>query len=143
VQITKAEWRTIAPVVTPGAAAAAAPAKYTVSKAPNATAPVAAAPKAQPIKAVAKLTVKATAENEQQLKTLEAALKNSSHWKWVKSDLVTQEANTRIIELDVLPLKPEDYRSVITVGSNVTAPEGTQTNRPGRGRGFRPTGGGR
>ncbi len=143
VQITKAEWRTIAPVTTPGGAAAAAPPKYTVGKAPNSTAPVAAAPKNQPIKPVAKLTVKATAENEQQLKSLEAALKDHNHWKWTKTDLVTQEANTRIIELDVLPLRPEDYRSVITIGSNITAPEGTQTNRPGNRRGFRPTGGGR
>lgn len=144
VQITKAEWRTIAPTTTPGAAgAAAAPPKYTVSKAPNATAPVAAAPKTQPIKPVAKLTVKATAENEQQLKSLETAPRDSRHWKWTKTDVVTQDANSRIYELDVLPLKPEDYRTVITVGSNVTAPEGTQTNRPGARRGFRPTGGGR
>jgi hypothetical protein len=87
--------------------------------------------------------VKASAENEQQLKTLEAALKDHNHWNWVKTDLVPQEANTRVYELNVLPLKPEDYRSVIAIGSNVTAPEGTQTNRPGNRRGFRPTGGSR
>ncbi len=110
VQITKAEWRTIAPVATPGgAAAAAAPPKYNVSKAPNSAAPVAAAPKNLPIKPIAKLTVKASAENEQQLKSLEAALKDHNHWNWVKTDLVPQEANTRVYELNVLPLKPEDY----------------------------------
>ncbi len=149
VQITKAEWRTITPSTAPGlggagaASAANTPSKFTASKVTS-TAPVAAASlKTQPIKPVAKLTVKATAENEQQLKSLETALRDSRYWKWVKSDLVTQEANTRIYELDVLPLKPEDYRSVIAIGSNVTAPEGAQTNRPGTRRGFRPTGGGR
>ncbi|HMP17818.1 MAG TPA: hypothetical protein PKD72_12395, partial [Gemmatales bacterium] len=146
VQITKAEWRSISPGNTPGSGTAAASSRFTSSKTgPMGTAPSQAqAPaKATPIKPVAKLTVKATAENDAQLKNLEASLRNSSHWKWVKSDLVPQETNTRIYELDVLPLKPEEYRNIITIGTNVTAPESSQSNRPGTRRTFRTTGGGR
>lgn len=130
VQIVKAEWKVNAPAPnSPGAAAAA--------KNAAATAPAA---KTQ-VMPIARLTIKATAEQDDQLKVLETALKNSKHWRWIRSDLVTNERNTRSFELDVLPLKPEDYRSVITIGSNVTATEGSATTN--RNRRFRPAGGGR
>jgi hypothetical protein len=130
VQIVKAEWKVNAP-------APNAPATTAAAKTVAATAPVA---KTQ-LTPIARLTVKATADQDDQLKLLEAALKNSKHWRWIRSDLVTNERNTRSYELDVLPLKPEDYRSVISIGSNVTATEGSaNTNRNRR---FRPAGGGR
>lgn len=137
VQVVKAEWKVIAaPAAAPTTVFAQAGAK------PGST-PAPAPPKAATIKPVARVAIKATAEQEDQLKSLETALRNSKHWRWIKSDLVPQEKNTRIYELDVLPLKPEDYRSVITVGNNVTATEGSTSNRPGTRRTFRPAGGGR
>jgi hypothetical protein len=130
VQIVKAEWKVNAPTNVPAAGAAMK----------NAAASQSQASKTQ-LKPVARLSVKATAEQEGQLKTLETALKNSRHWRWVRSDLASNERNTITYELDVLPMKPEDYRGVITVGENVTATEGsTNTNRNRR---FRPVGGGR
>ena len=105
-------------------------------------------PKNIPIKPVARLILKAQAEQESQLKVLEQALKNSRHWKWIKSDPVPperaeKEKNAVVYELDVLPLRPEDYRTVITVGNNVTSTDGSSTNRPGSRRTVRPAGGSR
>jgi len=74
-----------------------------------------------PIKPVARLILRAQAEDEEQLNALQTALKDSSHWRWVKYEPVATEKNTRIFELDVLPLKPEDYRTTIALGKNVTA----------------------
>lgn len=137
VQIVKAEWK-----------ATAAPTTAPVSNFPVAgakTAPgagTAQPPKTTVVKPIARLSVRATAEKEDDLKALETALRSSKHWKWVKSDLVMNEKNTRIYELDVTPWKPDDYRTVITIGSNTTSTESTTNTRPGQRR-LRPTGGGR
>lgn len=140
VQVVKAEWKTNE-TTTRGPVLQQPPA------ASKTTGPVgtntAAVPKNIPIKPIARFTVKATAEQEDQLKTLQTALKNSKHWTWVKSESVPNERNTMVFELDVVPLKPEEYRSVITVGANITSTDGSSTNRPGTRRGFRPAGGGR
>jgi hypothetical protein len=132
VQIVKAEWKVIAPT-TNAPAGAATPA----SKNAAATTPAA---KTQ-LKPIATLSVKATADQEDQLKAMEAALKNSRHWRLTRTDVSNTERNTRTYELGVLPMKPEDYRSVITVGANVTATEGSTTTN--RNRRLRPIGGGR
>lgn len=130
VQIVKAEWKSLAP-------SAASPGSQIAGK----TAASQPAAKTASIKPIARLTLKATAEQDSQLKILQAALRDSRHWKWIKSDLVPQERNTMVYELEVLPLRPEDYRDVITIGNNVTATEGQTNTRQRPGRGFRPTGG--
>ena len=100
--------------------------------------------KSAAVKPVARLVLKAQAEDEEQLNALQKALKDSSHWRWVKFEVVAQEKNTKIFELDVLPLKPEDYRATIAAGKNVSATgEGSNSNRPGNRRGFRPPSGSR
>ncbi|MFT3879741.1 MAG: hypothetical protein QM703_08780 [Gemmatales bacterium] len=136
VQVVKAEWKS-ATTPTTGPAPAALPGKSAVPT-PNTFG------KAVPVKPVARLLVKATAEEEEQLNALQTALKNSKHWKWVKFEVVPTEKNTKIFELDVLPLKPEDYRSTIALGNNVSATgDGSGSNRRGPNRGFRPATGGR
>jgi Tfp pilus assembly PilM family ATPase len=138
VQIIKAEWKANAAApTTPGPAPMAVPGK-TAAPAANTFS------KTAPVKPVARLLVKATAEEEDQLNALQTALKNSKHWKWVKFEVVPQEKNTKIFELDVLPLKPEDYRATIALGNNISATgDGSGSNRRGPNRGFRPTTGGR
>lgn len=138
VQIIKAEWKTNAATST------------TASTGPTSLPGKTAVPstvgfgKTVPVKPIARLIVKATAEEEDQLNALQSALKNSKHWKWVKFEVVPQEKNTKIFELDVLPLKPEDYRATIALGNNVSATgDGSGSNRRGPNRGFRPTTGGR
>lgn len=131
VQIVKAEWKSLA-------TAAGAPGANPV---PGKTVASQPAAKTASIKPIARLTLKATAEQDAQLKILQAALRDSRHWKWIKSDLVPQERNTMVYELEVLPLRPEDYRDVITIGNNITATEGQSNTRQRPGRGFRPTGG--
>lgn len=137
VQIIKAEWKSITPTTTPAPAPSGVAGK---TAAPTST----GFGKTIPVKPVAKLVVKATAEEEDQLNTLQTALKNSKHWNWVKFEVVPQEKNTKIFELDVLPLKPEDYRATIALGNNLSATgDGSGSNRRGPNRGFRPTQGGR
>ncbi|HQR07784.1 MAG TPA: hypothetical protein PLN21_13235 [Gemmatales bacterium] len=137
VQIIKAEWKANAATPTAGPAPMSVVGK-TAAPATNGFG------KTTPVKPVARLVVKATAEEEDQLNALQTALRNSKHWKWVKFEVVPQEKNTKIFELDVLPLKPEDYRATIALGNNVSATgDGTGSNRRGPNRGFRPTPGGR
>lgn len=138
VQIVQAEWKSIASTTPSGSAPLAAPGKaVTTTAAPGAIG------KTAPVKPVAKLIIKATAEDEEHLNVLQTALRNSKHWKWVKFEVSAQEKNTKIFELEVLPLKPEDYRATIALGNNVTATGEGTSNRPGARRGFRPPAGGR
>lgn len=139
VQITKAEWKSLASTTPAGPAPMVVPGKTgTPSSNSNGN------PKSTAVKPVARLVLRAQAEDEEQLNALQKALKDSSHWRWVKFEVVAQEKNTKIFELDVLPLKPEDYRATIAVGRNVSATgEGSNSNRPGNRRGFRPPTGSR
>jgi tetrahydromethanopterin S-methyltransferase subunit B len=144
VQIVKAEWKSIASSTPAGPAALAAPGKSTIPM-PNGIAKTSAihTQANTPVNPVARLVIKATADEEDQLTALHTALKNSRHWKLLKFEVVPQEKNTKIFELNVLPLKPEEYRTVIALGNNVTATGVGDSNRPGARRGFRPATGGR
>lgn len=137
VQIINADWKAVAPPTAGPGVLAAAPTKSGTA----AAAPALAKTTSQ--KPIARLVIKATAEQEDQLKNLERALKDSNHWKWIKTDPVPQEKNTVVYELDVKPARPEDFKSVIALGNNVTSTDSSTTNRPGARRGFRPIGGGR
>ena len=136
VQITHAEWKTNAPA--PGSAAAAA-AAAAITKPGAPMKPVAAPTARQALKPIARLTIKATAENEEQLRLLEAALRDGKHWKFVKFDPDPREKNTRSFDLDILPLSPADYAAVIQPGKNVTATGDGQQQNTRRRPGFRPT----
>jgi len=132
VQIVSAEWKRLPPAgSTPGAPAKPAPPAKPTGPAPR---PVAARP-------VARMTIKATADQESSLRQLEEALRDSLHWKYVKTELVPQDSKSRVYELDIPAMTPAEYASVITPGKNVTASGNGQTTNTPRRPGVRRFGG--
>jgi hypothetical protein len=132
-QIVKYDWSPISTLTQLGPAAN--------SKFAKTTAPAAAKAINRP---VATLVLEAVSEDpDRQFPELKKVLDEGKHWRLAKSDLVPGDRNRIKITLEVLPIKPGEYTSLVAPGNFTTAKGGDSqpTNRRGRGRITPPTGG--